>query len=100
GIDLHGHLGMALLLGAVWGAGAGAVGALLAWGSGVAGHRGTALARGEGLAGAGRFDRLPEPPKTSRTCLSVARWQDGKGWVGQGDMNRTCFTVPQLAYAP
>ncbi|WP_031108761.1 ABC transporter substrate-binding protein [Streptomyces sp. NRRL S-146] len=47
-----------------------------------------------------RFDRLPEPPKTSRTCLSVARWQDGEGWVGQGDMNRTCFTVPQLAYAP
>ncbi|MFJ4281593.1 ABC transporter substrate-binding protein [Streptomyces massasporeus] len=47
-----------------------------------------------------RFDRLPEPPRTSRTCLSVARWQDGRGWVGQGDMNRTCFTVPQLAYAP
>ncbi|MFJ8594472.1 ABC transporter substrate-binding protein [Streptomyces sp. NPDC093598] len=47
-----------------------------------------------------RFERSPEPPKTSRTCLSVARWQDGKGWVGQGDMNRTCFTVPQLAYAP
>ncbi|MGI5370981.1 ABC transporter substrate-binding protein [Streptomyces iakyrus] len=47
-----------------------------------------------------RFERLPEPPKSSRTCLSVARWQDGKGWVGQGDMNRTCFTVPQLAYAP
>ncbi|MER7483376.1 ABC transporter substrate-binding protein [Streptomyces sp. NPDC126510] len=47
-----------------------------------------------------RFDRLPEPPKTSRTCLSVARWQDGRGWVGQGDMNRTCFTVPQLAYEP
>ncbi|GGX11007.1 ABC transporter substrate-binding protein [Streptomyces lomondensis] len=44
------------------------------------------------------FARLPEPPKTSDTCLSVARWQDGKGWVGQGDMNRTCFTVPQLAY--
>ncbi|MFD5229707.1 ABC transporter substrate-binding protein [Streptomyces qaidamensis] len=47
-----------------------------------------------------RFERLPEPPKSSRTCLSVARWQDGKGWVGQGDMNRTCFTVPQLAYTP
>ncbi|MEV0242515.1 ABC transporter substrate-binding protein [Streptomyces sp. NPDC050674] len=47
-----------------------------------------------------RFERSPEPPKTSRTCLSVARWQDGKGWVGQGDMNRTCFTVPQLAYRP
>ncbi|MFF7869378.1 ABC transporter substrate-binding protein [Streptomyces qaidamensis] len=47
-----------------------------------------------------RFERLPEPPKSSRTCLSVARWRDGKGWVGQGDMNRTCFTVPQLAYTP
>ncbi|MFD8226434.1 ABC transporter substrate-binding protein [Streptomyces massasporeus] len=47
-----------------------------------------------------RFERLPEPPRTSRTCLSVARWQDGKGWVGQGDMNRTCFTVPQLPYRP
>ncbi|MBO4260151.1 streptophobe family protein, partial [Streptomyces griseorubiginosus] len=31
GIQLHGNLGMALLLGALWGAGAGAAGALLAW---------------------------------------------------------------------
>ncbi|WP_234478995.1 streptophobe family protein, partial [Streptomyces sp. MBT65] len=31
GIELHGHLGMALVLGAVWGAGAGAVGGLLAY---------------------------------------------------------------------
>ncbi|MEV5439107.1 ABC transporter substrate-binding protein [Streptomyces sp. NPDC052682] len=46
------------------------------------------------------FRRLPEPPRTSRTCLSVARWRDGEGWVTQGDMNRTCFTVPQLAYRP
>ncbi len=46
------------------------------------------------------FARLAEPPKTGETCLSVARWQDGKGWVGQGDMNRTCFDVPQLAYEP
>ncbi|MDT7844339.1 ABC transporter substrate-binding protein [Streptomyces justiciae] len=45
-----------------------------------------------------RFERLAEPPKTRRTCLSVARWQDGKGWVSQGDMNDTCFDVPQLAY--
>ncbi|MFJ7333704.1 ABC transporter substrate-binding protein [Streptomyces sp. NPDC101110] len=47
-----------------------------------------------------RFERLPEPPRTNRTCLSVARWQDDRGWVSQGDMNRTCFTVPQLAYTP
>ncbi|CAL9322322.1 ABC transporter substrate-binding protein [Streptomyces olindensis] len=46
------------------------------------------------------FARLAEPPKTGDTCLSVARWQDGRGWVSQGDMNRTCFTVPQLAYQP
>ncbi|MEV4789516.1 ABC transporter substrate-binding protein [Streptomyces tuirus] len=61
--------------------------------------------RSQGYTAAGlllpvRFERLPEPPKTSRTCLSVARWQDGEGWVGQGDMNRTCFTVPQLPYTP
>ncbi|ANP54227.1 hypothetical protein J2Z21_006412 [Streptomyces griseochromogenes] len=50
GIELHGHLGMALLLGAVWGAGAGAAGALLAWVTGAAGSRvvgpGTGEARG------------------------------------------------------
>ncbi|MFJ5999990.1 ABC transporter substrate-binding protein [Streptomyces sp. NPDC092370] len=54
----------------------------------------------EGLLLPVRFERLAEPPRSSRSCLSVARWQDGKGWVGQGDMNRTCFTVPQLAYRP
>lgn len=53
GIELHGRLGMALLLGAVWGAGAGALGALLAWASGAAGRSATALARGEGVAGPG-----------------------------------------------
>ncbi|MDT0397013.1 ABC transporter substrate-binding protein [Streptomyces edwardsiae] len=46
------------------------------------------------------FERSPEPPSTSRTCLSVARWRDSGGWVAQGDMNRTCFEVPQLAYEP
>ncbi|MXM63503.1 ABC transporter substrate-binding protein [Streptomyces sp. HUCO-GS316] len=46
------------------------------------------------------FERLAEPPKTRRTCLSVARWKDGSGWVTQGDMNSTCFDVPQLPYQP
>ncbi|MEU0896379.1 streptophobe family protein, partial [Streptomyces massasporeus] len=62
GIDLHGHLGTALLLGAAWGAGAGALGALLAWGCGAAGLRATALARGDGVggpAGAGGARGLP-----------------------------------------
>lgn len=47
-----------------------------------------------------RFERLAEPPASRRTCLSVARWEDGRGWVSQGDMNSTCFDVPQLAYQP
>ncbi|MFF7450844.1 MULTISPECIES: ABC transporter substrate-binding protein [unclassified Streptomyces] len=45
-----------------------------------------------------RFERLAEPPTTRRTCLSVARWRDGTGWVSQGDMDSTCFDVPQLPY--
>ncbi|CAL9410790.1 hypothetical protein SUDANB9_01648 [Streptomyces sp. enrichment culture] len=45
GIDLRGHLGAALLLGAAWGAGAGAAGALLARMSGAAGTRAAGLAR-------------------------------------------------------
>ncbi|OPG01598.1 hypothetical protein B1R27_36200, partial [Streptomyces sp. GKU 895] len=51
GIELHGHLGMALLLGALWGAGAGAAGALLARATGAAGQRAAALALGD-VAGA------------------------------------------------
>ncbi|GGJ37709.1 streptophobe family protein [Streptomyces brasiliensis] len=54
GIELHGHLGMALLLGAAWGAGAGAAGALLAWVSGSAGWRAAPLARGVGETVASR----------------------------------------------
>ncbi|MGH4027308.1 streptophobe family protein [Actinomycetota bacterium Odt1-20B] len=37
GLELHGHSAMALVLGAAWGAGAGAAGALLAWATGAAG---------------------------------------------------------------
>ncbi|MFJ6896830.1 streptophobe family protein [Streptomyces hokutonensis] len=47
GIQLHGHLGMALLLGAVWGAGAGGVGGLLAYATGAAGRRASRLALGD-----------------------------------------------------
>ncbi|MGW2569384.1 streptophobe family protein [Streptomyces sp. NPDC001537] len=50
GVELHGHLGMALLLGALWGAGAGAAGALLAWATGAAGRRAAPLALGGGSA--------------------------------------------------
>ncbi|MFJ7338640.1 streptophobe family protein [Streptomyces sp. NPDC101110] len=56
GIELHGRLAMALLLGAAWGAAAGAAGALLAWGCGAAGRRATASARAAGRAGAGQAE--------------------------------------------
>ncbi|WP_320784528.1 ABC transporter substrate-binding protein [Streptomyces sp. CRN 30] len=46
------------------------------------------------------FARLARPPAHRGTCLSVARWRDGRGWVSQGDMDRTCFDVPLLPYAP
>ncbi|MEU0389698.1 ABC transporter substrate-binding protein [Streptomyces chartreusis] len=64
-----------------------------------------AMNRSEGYTAGGLllpvgFQRRAEPPRTSRACLSVVRWQDGRGWVDQGDMNRTCFDVPQLAYQP
>ncbi|AZM52435.1 amino acid ABC transporter substrate-binding protein [Streptomyces sp. WAC 01529] len=47
------------------------------------------------------FEERAEPPGSRRTCVSVARWRDGRGWVTQGgDMNDNCFDVPQLAYQP
>ncbi|MET9518764.1 streptophobe family protein [Streptomyces sp. NPDC002994] len=54
GIELHGSVPMALLLGAAWGAGAGGLGALLACAFGAAGSRVAALAvGGGGVGGAG-----------------------------------------------
>ncbi|MGW7410576.1 streptophobe family protein [Streptomyces sp. NPDC054833] len=53
GIELHGRLGMALLLGAVWGAGVGAAGALLARATGAAGRRAAPLALGDAGDGTG-----------------------------------------------
>ncbi|TWD26847.1 hypothetical protein FB570_10219 [Streptomyces sp. T12] len=55
GLELRGHLGAAALLGALWGAGAGAAGALLAWAGGAAGVRAAAAARGMGNGGGGGF---------------------------------------------
>jgi hypothetical protein len=59
GVELHGQPGMALLLGAVWGAGAGAAGALLARATGAAGTWATALALRD--TAAGREESVPVP---------------------------------------
>ncbi|MEU4169486.1 streptophobe family protein [Streptomyces sp. NPDC026665] len=58
GVELRGRLGVALVLGALWGVGAGGVGALLAWvcgaaGRGVAGAGAGAGAEGVGVPGVG-----------------------------------------------
>lgn len=53
GLDLHGSLPWALLLGAAWGAGAGGVGALLALLTGAAGRRVSPYALGRPAAGTG-----------------------------------------------
>ncbi|KIE24483.1 membrane protein [Streptomyces sp. MUSC 125] len=45
GIQLRGQIGAALLLGALWGAGAGAAGALVAWGTRAAGTRAVPASR-------------------------------------------------------
>lgn len=46
------------------------------------------------------YEQRAEPPKTRRTCVSVARWKDSEGWVTQGEMDKNCFEVPQLSYQP
>ncbi|MEV7318816.1 streptophobe family protein [Streptomyces sp. NPDC093970] len=60
GVELHGQPGTALLLGAGWGAAAGAAGALLAWATGAAGTRAAPLARGDA-------DVVPSRPAGSGT---------------------------------
>ncbi|MEU6322466.1 streptophobe family protein [Streptomyces sp. NPDC047009] len=65
GIELHGYLAMALLMGAVWGAGAGAAGALIAYATGSAGSRAARQARGEAgptVPPLPLFARVPQGP--------------------------------------
>ncbi len=74
GIDLHGHLGTALLLGAAWGAGAGAAGAALARACGVAGTRAAALAT---EAGAGAVEKAADKAADGATRGPVEHAGDG-----------------------
>ncbi|MEU5956440.1 ABC transporter substrate-binding protein [Streptomyces sp. NPDC047525] len=46
------------------------------------------------------YEERADPPETRMTCVSVARWKDGEGWVTQGNMSENCFEVPQLSYQP
>ncbi|MFF9122279.1 streptophobe family protein [Streptomyces sp. NPDC014889] len=63
GVELHGRPGTALLLGAAWGAGAGAAGALLSTVTGASGSRAAPLARGAaGATGAAGDPGRDVPP--------------------------------------
>ncbi|MGV9250147.1 streptophobe family protein [Streptomyces sp. NPDC003697] len=93
GIDLHGHGGTAALLGAVWGAGAGAAGALLARATGAAGRRAAPLARGDGRIAATAKGRGPAGPAGSPGSGERAG-HSGVGWDGSGG------TLPDRPWGP
>ncbi|MEU5599022.1 streptophobe family protein [Streptomyces sp. NPDC020298] len=102
GVQLHGHLGMALLLGAAWGAGAGAAGALPALAFGAAGRRASVLALGDerarpsGSSGPGGSSgpyapgtpyRPPNPGTNPylRIPEALRKPEDAKGAYGPGE---------------
>ncbi|MET9388486.1 streptophobe family protein [Streptomyces sp. NPDC002928] len=93
GIELHGHLGMALLLGAVWGAGAGAAGALLAYVCGAAGQRAAPLALGD-VAGGG-----PKGAAAGGTGVGTGVVGSGVG-TGVGTEVPGQYGAPSGPYAP
>ncbi|MGW0985061.1 streptophobe family protein [Streptomyces sp. NPDC002486] len=86
GIQLHGRPAMALLLGAVWGAAAGAAGALLAWGCGAAGRRATVAARAAGRTGTGAAEGLSGTGWADHGPGGLARSEEltGTGWPEHG----------------
>ncbi|MFI8188258.1 streptophobe family protein [Streptomyces sp. NPDC085946] len=86
GIDMRGHLGAALLLGAVWGAGAGAAGALPAWASGAAGRGAVAWAVAGSGAGVGSGNgAVPEGGVVPGTGAGAAGAGGSWGsWGGAG----------------
>ncbi|MEU6671085.1 streptophobe family protein [Streptomyces sp. NPDC046727] len=84
-LTLHGHLGTALLLGAAWGAAAGAAGALLAWASGAAGARAVRAAGGGTGSGAGHLGRGDEGAGPG----AASGYGDEGGGVGWGGTSRS-----------
>ncbi|MFF8967719.1 streptophobe family protein [Streptomyces sp. NPDC014995] len=96
GIALHGHLGTASLLGAAWGAGAGATGALLACATGAAGGRAAPLAlRDRGIGAAGRGALEPgagHPPYRDDRGTAAGTAVGGSGDAPRPDGRRTSAT--------
>ncbi|USQ87516.1 streptophobe family protein [Streptomyces phaeoluteigriseus] len=79
GVELHGHLGMASLLGAAWGAGAGAAGALLARATGAAGTWAASLALRDTAAGGEQVAPVPGPVGQRPDSQGPGRTAEGAG---------------------
>ncbi|MEV8597941.1 streptophobe family protein [Streptomyces sp. NPDC052012] len=95
GIDLRGRLGVALLLGAAWGAGAGAAGAWLAWVCGAAGRRAVWWAAPDG---AGPVESGGEPVESGGG--GETRWRaDGAGHGHHADAPRYGDAERRAGYA-
>ncbi|MES4893132.1 streptophobe family protein [Streptomyces sp. NPDC096012] len=123
GVTLHGHLAMASALGAVWGAGAGATGALAAWATGAAGARvahsgpeGAGAARGaagartaeagyEGVGGAGgpyspRPSYRPPNPGTNPYLRVPDELRDAPSPAADDDLHGAPTIARPLGPAP
>ncbi|MFI2199184.1 streptophobe family protein [Streptomyces sp. NPDC020192] len=98
GVVLHGHLGAGLLLGAVWGAGAGAAGALLAWVTGAAGWGAVWAARGASAAVAA--DRTGGEEEVYGPGRGGGAEASGYGGAGAGDSGRPGHGDGIGPYAP
>lgn len=98
GIDLHGNLAMAVLLGAAWGAGAAVVGALLALATGSAGRQVAALALPEG-------GPVPDPepdrsPYETAGAYEAGAYESGRQGAPGGSGGDSGRTYPEVAYQP
>lgn len=98
GIELHGHLGMALVLGAVWGAGAGAVGGLLAHATGAAGRHAAPLALGDSGATTPGTGPSAGPPGQQPGHPEHAQPATGAGHTGHPETSGQGPYVPSAPY--
>ncbi|MFD5266124.1 streptophobe family protein [Streptomyces sp. NPDC058335] len=99
GVELHGHLGMAFPLGAAWGAGAGAAGALLARATGAAGTWAAALALRDTAAGGERVAPVPGPVGQRPYGHGPGRTAEGAGQLRETDGHSGPY-VPGAPYRP
>jgi hypothetical protein len=100
GIELHGHLGMALLLGAVWGAAAGAAGALLARATGAAGSRVVGPGRGAVPVGAAAREGAGESSGYGDEAGRSGQGHGGARGGGDGRGDGGGPYVPSRPYRP